>query len=223
MNGHMPDSQSPHVPTPTDTDSSDWIPINPRSASLRTLLHYAMQYRNDEPRLAKVMIELLSRDYSHHQEQVRGLHLRWKYLVRATQPVTWPASAKADAERAFRGTCFQCGENGMLSVFGYHVGVTQGLVMAVRHDILDYIYRGDLPLVGDLEYTQSWGDPRSARRLRKLANTLAHLAWDAMAKEGRDYEAAITERATDLRYLKSMYYRPFENADHDWDWPAVDA
>jgi hypothetical protein len=219
----MPRKKSRHGRSIQENEPADWVPINPRTASLQTLLHYANQYRNDEPRLAKVMLELLSRDLSEHKREVEGLRLRWAYLVRSTQPVKWPDTAIAKKDRAFDGRCFQAGENGMLSFFGYHVGVTQGLVMAVRHEILDYIYRGNLPLVCDEDYTKSWGEPASSKRLKKLSGTLARLAWNAMAKEAQDYETAISEWAADLRYLKSMYFRPYANPEHAWDWPAVDA
>lgn len=111
----------------------------------------------------------------------------------------------------------------MLAFFGYHVGVTQGLIMSVRRDILDYIYKGRLPLVSDEAYTRSWGEPSSGQRLKKLASTLAHLARNAMAKENRNYETAISEWHADLQYVKSMYFRPYDNLEHDWDWPDIDA
>ncbi len=206
----------------TDPIPEDWVPFKPQTATVATLLQFAMQYRNDEPRLSKVMLELLSRDWSQHREQVRALQWRWEYLVRTTQPPRWPSSAITKRERAFLGNCFQCGDHGMLAFFGYHVGVTQGLVNAVRRDILDYIYKGDLPLVSDEAYTQSWGSPSSPMRLRKMATTLAHLARNAMAKENRNYHTAISEWAADLRYIKSMYFRPFDNPEHDWPWPEVD-
>jgi hypothetical protein len=219
----MPRKKSRHGRSVRENKPADWVPINPRTASLRTLLHYANQYRNDEPRLAKVMLELLGRDWSEHKREVEGLQLRWAYLCRTTQPVKWPDTAISKEDRAFDGRCFQCGENGMLSFFGFHVGMTRGLIMAVRREILDYIYRGNLPTVCDEDYTESWGEPASSKRLRKLAGTLAHLAWNAMAKEAHDYAAAISEWAADLQYLKSMYFRPYENPEHAWEWPTVDA
>jgi hypothetical protein len=211
----------PIVPAPADRDE-DKLPFKATQVSLSTLLRYAHEYRNHEPLLTKVMIELLARDYSLYQSEVRALRRRWEYLVRISQPVRWPESAVAKEHRAFNGQCFQCGEQGMLAFFGYHVGKTRGLIMPVRHHILDYIYKGRLPTVNDVSYTQTWGEPGSARRLRRLALMIGYLANNARANTNADYETALTEWDADLRYLKSMYFRPYDNPDHDWVWPTLD-
>lgn len=93
--------------------------------------------------------------------------------------------------------------------------------MSVRKNILDYIYRGNLPLVSDEKYTRSWGAPASPQRLKKLAMTLSHLAQNAQAKENPNYETAVSEWEADLRYIKSMYYRPYDNPEHRWEWPEI--
>ncbi len=51
--------------------------------------------------------------------------------------------------------------------------------------------------------------------------TLSHLAQNAQAKENANYETAISEWEADLRYIKSMYYRPYDNPEHRWDWPEI--
>lgn len=110
----------------------------------------------------------------------------------------------------------------MLAFFGYHVGETRGLIMPVRHSILDYVFKGRLPLVNDQAYTRLWGEPLSAQRLKKLCMTIAYLARNAVAQENASYHTAISEWAADLQYLKRMYFRPYDNPDHDWDWPDID-
>jgi len=212
--------ESPIVPAPANPEE-DRLPFDPAKVSLRTLMQHANQYRNHEPLLAQVMVEILGRDHSAYQLEVRALQWRWQYLVRIAQPATWPDSAIEREEKAFHGRCFQCGDQGMLAFFGYHVGMTQGLIMPVRRSILDYIYRGRLPLVSDVEYTRSWGEPCSSHRLKKLASTLAHLARNAIARENPNYATAISEWEADLQYVKSMYFRPHDNPDHDWEWPRV--
>lgn len=201
----------------------DSLPFNLAKATLATLLKFAMRYRNDEPRLAKVMITIRERDCSEYREQVRALQWRWEYLVRQSQRPRWPACAIEKEERAFRETCFDCGEQGMLAFFGYHVGETRGLVMPVRHSILDYIFQGRLPLVNDEAYTRSWGEPLSAERLRKLCSTIAYLARNAIARANPNLHTAVSEWEADLRYLRQRYFRPHENPDHDWDWPDIGA
>jgi hypothetical protein len=197
------------------------IPFEPSTASVKTLLRFAMDYRNDEPRLSQVMPELMERDFSPYDVEVRALQWRWQYLVRCARPLRWPDTAVALQSQAFGGRLFECGADGMLSFFGYHVGETSGLIMSVRRDILDYIYRGNLPLVSDAAYTQSWGPPASPQRLKKLAMTLSHLARNALAKENPNYETAISEWEADLKYIKSMCYRPYDNLGHRWEWPEI--
>jgi hypothetical protein len=201
----------------------DWLPFNPAKTPLVTLLKFGRQYRNDEPRLAKVMLAIRERDFSAHREQVQALQWRWEYLVRTAQPPRWPECAAEKEERAFYGTCFNCGEQGMLAFFGYHVGETRGLIRAVRESILDYIYKGRLPVVNDEAYTRSWGDPMSPQRLRKLCTTIAYLARNAIARHNPNLHTAISEWEADLVYLRRMYFRPYDDPEHDWDWPVVGA
>ncbi len=218
MDGQHGYTSADHAPG--DDDS---LPFVPQQVSLGTLLKYAMRYRNDEPRLARVMLEIRDRDYSQHKEQVRALQWRWEYLVRSLQPPRWPDTAMAREDTSFAGRCFQCGEQGMLAFFGYRVGTHRGLLMPVRHHILDYIYKGRLPIVNDEAYTQTWGDPGSSHRLRRMASMISYLARNAMAHDSANYETAISEWEADLQYLKKMYFRPHENPDHDWDWPVLSA
>lgn len=199
----------------------DWLPFNPAKATLTKLLEYGRRYRDDEPRLAKVMLAIRERDFSQHREQVRALQRRWEYLVRLAQPLRWPECAVEKEERAFQGRWFDCGEQGMLAFFGYHVGETRGLIMPVRHGILDYVFQGRLPQVNDEAYTRSWGEPRSSHRLRKLSTTIAYLARNAIARSNPNLQTAISEWEADLQYLKRMYFRPYDDPDHDWDWPVI--
>jgi hypothetical protein len=213
-------NEPPVTPAPANR-LDDKLPFDPARVSIRTLLRYGNEYRNHEPLLAQVMIELHSRDCTPHQAEVRALQRRWEYLVRVAQPARWPDSAIEREDRAFHGRCFQCGAQGMLAFFGYHVGRTRGLLMPVRHQILDYIYKGRLPTVTDEAYTRSWGQPCSPERLKRLSSMIAYLARNAQANENADYEEAISDWDADLRYLKSAYFRPAENPDHDWDWPML--
>jgi hypothetical protein len=109
----------------------------------------------------------------------------------------------------------------MLGFFGYHVGVTQGLREALRQRILDYVYRGELPLVNGVEYTRRWGSPESGQRLKFLAVCIRDLAQRAVWRRNESFEEAINEWEQDLEYLKRTYFRPDDRADHDWEWPNL--
>jgi hypothetical protein len=81
----------------------------------------------------------------------------------------------------------------MLSVLGYHVGDTLTVNAKVRECILEYAFEQHLPPVGDAIYFHEWGKPANARRLQKLANTLASLARNAKRRRTASFERAIRE------------------------------
>jgi hypothetical protein len=95
---------------------------------------------------------------------------------------------------------------GMLDAFGYHVGKTKGLGSAARRQILRFLFEERLPLVFDTTYTEAWGQPTTARRLQKLAETLSALVRNAKRNSSRDYTKAISEWEDDLSFLWSTYY-----------------
>jgi hypothetical protein len=197
----------------------DELPFDPKKESLRQLLAHGRRYRDDEPRLAMVMQEIRQREHSQFKAEVRALQWRWEHLVRELNSTTWPDTAIRDEEDAFTGEYFDCGAEGMLSFFGYHVGVAKGLVKPARERILRYVFNGRLPLVNDEEYTRSWGEPGSAKRLKKLFMTLTNFARQAQARDNPNYADAISEWQADLRYLHRLYFRPYGNEEHDWEWP----
>ena len=57
-------------------------------------------------------------------------------------------------------------------------------------------------------YIEQWGEPRTAKRLQKLANCLASFAKSKRRSQTRDYSEAIADWESDLAYLKATYYRP---------------
>jgi hypothetical protein len=197
----------------------DELPFDPRKATLRQLIAHGRSYRDDEPRLARVMQEIREREHSQFKAEVRALQWRWDELVREMYSTDWPDTAVRNEEEAFTGEYFDCGAEGMLSFFGYHVGVTEGLVKPARERILRYVFNGRLPLVNDEEYTRSWGEPGSAKRLKKLFTTRRNFARNAQARGNPNYADAISEWEADLRYLRRLYFRPYGNDEHGWEWP----
>ena len=94
----------------------------------------------------------------------------------------------------------------MLSLLGYHVGETLTLHPSIRESILQYAFEHHLPPVGDVAYFDEWGEPRGARRLQKLANTLASLARNAKRRDPLTLSRAISEWEQDLMFLYEQYY-----------------
>ena len=89
-------------------------------------------------------------------------------------------------------------EIGMLSVMGYHVGVTKGKTDEVRIDIMKSIIKGPLPFVGSIQYMNEWGKDKK-ERFRKLRNVL----WGLRAKSSTEMEEAIKDWTHDIEWLDS--------------------
>jgi hypothetical protein len=106
---------------------------------------------------------------------------------------------------------------GMLAFLGYHVGITNGLEELSRRAILDTAFLAALPPLNGLSYMQEWGEPNSARRLRKLAESLAAFTRNAARRREGSFSVAIAEWEADLKYLYVQYYRN----RFEFPWPAM--
>jgi hypothetical protein len=96
--------------------------------------------------------------------------------------------------------------DGMLSYLGYRVGKLDGEVASIRQSILSRVFEGRLPPVFARAYMLLWGSPKSAARLRKIAESMA--AFTRNAKRRRDHKMndAISDWESDLRFLYDRYY-----------------
>ena len=72
---------------------------------------------------------------------------------------------------------------------GYQVGCN-GISAARRRDVLDYVYKQSIPKVNSPEYMAEWGEPRSGKRLKKLADSLAAFARAARRRQFSDMDEA---------------------------------
>lgn len=110
-------------------------------------------------------------------------------------------------------------ETGVLKHMGYTVG-HHGLVESERRAALETVYAVELVPGSDGAdwYIEQWGEPRTARRLQKLANCLASFANTKRRSQTRDYSEAIADWESDLAYLKATYYRPRTG----FAWPDTD-
>ena len=92
-------------------------------------------------------------------------------------------------------------EKGLLSVMGYKVGI-EGLKPEVRRSILADVIGGPIPLVGNPEYMDRWGEDNSNERIRMLSGSLYAFS------QGRDpvtHGQAIQDWESDLKWLKENY------------------
>jgi hypothetical protein len=92
-----------------------------------------------------------------------------------------------------------------LHALGYCVG-RNGLPATERRAILRAAFMEQLPQVGDIQYMAEWGNPNTAERLKKMANTLASNCRNQKKKENRS-EEAIRDWESDLAWLRDTFYR----------------
>lgn len=95
---------------------------------------------------------------------------------------------------------------GMLSYLDYHVGRTLGEPSHIRRAVLDRVFDSALPPVFPKPYMDSWGEKKSANRLRKMAETIAAFARNARRKVDDRLDEAIRQWEDDLEYLHDRYY-----------------
>jgi hypothetical protein len=173
----------------------------------KTLRKESSQERREEAKevIAIIVAEYLERRQSRPQRQP----------VDASGGFAWP---KTEVRGTRPGAeYFDDLGQGMLSFFEYRVG-NHGLSSDERRDILDAIFEQELPPVLDPEAMDSWGEPESPERLRRMARSLAFLTRSAKLREDMDYDAAIADWEDDLDYLYDTYY-----VDRfDFAWPRAE-
>jgi hypothetical protein len=106
---------------------------------------------------------------------------------------------------------------GMLSALGYHVGSTYNLSESERRHLLDQVLVIPLPPLNDALYMREWAAPKSAARLKKLAETIAALTRNAKRRNSNWLQTACGEWESDLDYLHKSYYI----GRFHFDWPVT--
>ena len=81
-----------------------------------------------------------------------------------------------------------------------------GITAAKRQDLIDYVYRGNLPSINGPEYMDAWGAPQSAARLRKMAESIAAFVRIANRRGPRRLQTACANWESDLAFLKRNFY-----------------
>jgi len=174
----------------------------------------------DLGRLQNVFKKLAS---PHHPFQDQAIKVRDEISLdwcrRAEQGgwFVWPDTAVPRGPTNGKLSASDWRPQGMLSLLGYHVGEVLPLHPSIRERILEYAFEHHLPPVADVPYFHEWGEPRSARRLQKLANTLAALARNAKRRNAAALARAIDEWEQDLMFLYDQYYTDLFH----FGWPAT--
>lgn len=103
----------------------------------------------------------------------------------------------------------------MLGFLGYHVGKEYGIPCGARQELLLRIFFMQLPPVVSPAYVAGWGAPESSMRLRKMAESIAAFARNLKRREKPEFEKAISDWESDLRFLhRQLYFGKF-----GFGWP----
>jgi hypothetical protein len=138
--------------------------------------------------------------------RMRAAHDKW---------FPWPTTTALQGSRDLKGVGWR--PHGMLGFLGYHVGETQPTPLDMRWCILEYVFECHLPPLNDRAYYLEWGNPRTAQRLNKLANTLAALTRNAKRRDAVSCAKAIDDWERDLALLRERYYLDLFH----FGWPAT--
>lgn len=151
-----------------------------------------------------------------HRKTQRAVALRTSILERLSELIAqgfaWP-STEAEPTNNDSPIFIDAPSTGLLSYLGYRVGVN-GLNPEERCGLLDTVYTHRLPQLNSVEYMNDWATPRTAQRLRKMADSIAAFARNAKRQQNA-YEQAIADWDDDLHYLYTKYYV----GQFDFYWP----
>ena len=125
---------------------------------------------------------------------------------------SWPATDTQPSDQKLGDVDWP--QEGMLSYLGYHVGEKQPTPRKIRQRILEYAFECDLPPINGLAYFAAWGEPKTANRLYKLANTLAAFTRNAKRKDASTSKA-VNDWKSDLHFLHKKYYVDL----FQFEWP----
>ena len=124
---------------------------------------------------------------------------------------SWPSTNAPMGEGGMNAHWYA---DGLFSYVGYHVG-NNGEVQETREKILDCIFHNELPNVASDEYMQEFNDPKTPKRLKKMADFLSSEARNFKRNKTADYSQAIADYESDLAYLYREYYEGVFN----FGWP----
>lgn len=111
---------------------------------------------------------------------------------------------------------YQLVDRSPLSEMGYHVGLSSSLSPAERRALLRKALEGPLPVVADTAYMETWGRPKSSRRLGRMA---WHIAWLANTQgKARNKEVARKEWIEDLAWMKRQLFPQYGKG---FKWPST--
>ena len=170
-------------------------------SDLRQLWLNAMRFRGDPSVIDKTrpverLLDAIETEWG--RREVEG-------LIGAEDYFSWPTTDAPSAKQS--SVAFEAPSQGVLSYLEYRCWqVPHGQTATVRRAILDRVFVGKLPPVFDRGYLIQWGQPGTAKRLRKIAESIAAFSRNFKRHEKESFEQAIQEWEADLQHLHDKYY-----------------
>ena len=111
-------------------------------------------------------------------------------------------------------------EIGLLKHLGYTVGTSKGKPRLQRQTILKRVFElNEIPNFAPSEFVAEWGSSSSARRLKKMAYSMAAFCKNAKRKRRSIMTRAVENWEDDLAWLKIQYYDG--KFDKEFNWPNI--
>ena len=141
----------------------------------------------------------------------KALDLRKRIATRLTQlqetQFAWSTTRTNASSQNLSSNVFKY-EEGLLKHYGYKVGIS-GLSQRERWEILDRVFSQPLLQIDNAAYLSEWGEPKSAKRLQKIADSIAAFTRNTKRRNRSSFSKAIQDWETDLTYLKRTYYNNY--------------
>jgi hypothetical protein len=169
--------------------------------------------------LQQLVKDLSNRD-AQKVEEIKKIQEDLKKLEEAldkSRSFVWPTTTVKPSLHKLPNDSFKYGE-GLLRKYGYKVGI-HGNNQSERLKTLDFIFLHQIDGIQDSEYLIEWGQPNTAKRLQKLAESIAAFTRNAKRDKGKDYRKAIQDWEADLAYLKRTYYD--NRFSREFSWPRT--
>lgn len=153
------------------------------------------------------------------QQVLDGIENEW--LRRRLDPAShdgsfaWPSTDAPGGDGSVNSALWM--SEGVLGFLEYRAGKTADLSSSMRQGILKRVFEGTIPPAFPKIYLDQWGDPGTAARLRKIAESIAAFARNAKRRSDSRLDQAIIDWEADLEFL----YYDFYVGKFGFGWPST--
>lgn len=166
---------------------------------------------NNKTQMNRLFLELL---YRRSSRVNKGKNIKKKFtaileLVHEEISFKWP-STDAPTNENPKTSIKEMKEDGLLLFYGYRVDKKNAKPSNEREIILSDIYENEILSTAkkkfDTAYIAKFGEPKTGKRLKQIASTIASFARNAKRRKTHDFSFAINNWENDLATLKSNFY-----------------